>query len=78
MLDPHIRTTLCPFPDVPGQYGVALRVPDRHGVFKFVVDYRRKGLVPQLFPPFSAIVFLLSPCELATDTHAHTCVYSTG
>ena len=56
---------------MPGQYGVALRVPDRHGVFKFVVDYRRKGLVPQLFPPFSAIVFILSPCELYTDTRAY-------
>ena len=45
MLDPHIRTVLRPVAGVPGQYHVSFRVPDRHGVFKFVVDYRRKGCV---------------------------------
>ncbi|CDO71858.1 hypothetical protein BN946_scf184940.g5 [Trametes cinnabarina] len=44
MLDPHIRTALSPVPGEPGKYSVTFRVPDRHGVFKFVVDYKRKGL----------------------------------
>jgi oligosaccharyltransferase complex subunit beta len=45
MLDPHIRTALPPVPGKPGQYSVTFRVPDRHGVFKFNVDYKRKGYV---------------------------------
>ncbi|KAF9480879.1 oligosaccharyl transferase beta subunit [Pholiota conissans] len=43
MLDPHIRTALPPVRSVPGKYSVTFRAPDRHGVFKFVVDYKRKG-----------------------------------
>jgi len=43
MLDPHIRTALKPVPGNAGKYQTTMRVPDRHGVFKFVVDYRRKG-----------------------------------
>jgi len=43
MLDPHIRTILPPVPGSPGTYSVTFRVPDRHGVFKFVIDYKRKG-----------------------------------
>jgi len=43
MLDPHIRTALPPVPGKPGLYQTAFRVPDRHGVFKFVLDYRRRG-----------------------------------
>ncbi|KDQ59693.1 hypothetical protein JAAARDRAFT_175179 [Jaapia argillacea MUCL 33604] len=43
MLDPHVRTALPPVPGSPGEYSVTFRVPDRHGVFKFVVDYKRKG-----------------------------------
>ena len=43
MLDPHIRTALPPVPGSPGEYSVTFRVPDRHGVFKFVVDYKRNG-----------------------------------
>ncbi|KAL1688100.1 Dolichyl-diphosphooligosaccharide--protein glycosyltransferase subunit WBP1 [Schizophyllum commune] len=43
MLDPHIRTALPPVPGTPGEYSTTFRAPDRHGVFKFVVDYRRKG-----------------------------------
>lgn len=43
MLDPHIRTLLKPVEGEPGEYETVMRVPDRHGVFKFVVDYRRKG-----------------------------------
>ncbi|KAI0806816.1 dolichyl-diphosphooligosaccharide-protein glycosyltransferase [Fomes fomentarius] len=43
MLDPHIRTALLPVPGEPGKYSVTFRVPDRHGVFKFVIDYKRKG-----------------------------------
>ncbi|KAF8954962.1 oligosaccharyl transferase beta subunit [Flammula alnicola] len=43
MLDPHIRTALPPVRGVPGKYSVTFRAPDRHGVFKFVIDYKRKG-----------------------------------
>jgi len=39
MLDPHVCTALLR----PGLYQAAFRVPDRHGVFKFVLDYRRRG-----------------------------------
>lgn len=45
MLDPHIRTALPPVAGVPGKYSVTFRAPDRHGVFKFVVDWKRKGFV---------------------------------
>ncbi|KAI0628746.1 Dolichyl-diphosphooligosaccharide-protein glycosyltransferase subunit [Trametes polyzona] len=44
MLDPHIRTTLPPDPKEPGKYSLTFRVPDRHGVFKFVINHKRKGL----------------------------------
>ncbi|ETW85207.1 hypothetical protein HETIRDRAFT_443433 [Heterobasidion irregulare TC 32-1] len=43
MLDPHIRTALPAVPGVPGKYSVTFRAPDRHGVFKSVVDYKRHG-----------------------------------
>jgi len=43
MLDPHIRVALPAVEDTPGKYSVQFRAPDRHGVFKFVVDYKRKG-----------------------------------
>ncbi|THG93820.1 hypothetical protein EW145_g8271 [Phellinidium pouzarii] len=43
MLDPHIRTALPPVPGTPGAYSLTFRAPDRHGVFKFVLDYKRKG-----------------------------------
>ncbi|EMD34356.1 hypothetical protein CERSUDRAFT_117235 [Gelatoporia subvermispora B] len=43
MLDPHIRTALPPVAGQPGTYSVTFRAPDRHGVFKFVVDYKRRG-----------------------------------
>ena len=43
MLDPHVRTSLKPVDGQPGKYETTLRIPDRHGVFKFVVDHRRKG-----------------------------------
>lgn len=45
MLDPHIRTALPPVAGEPGKYSVTFRVPDRHGVFKFVINYKRKGCV---------------------------------
>ncbi|KAF8913423.1 Dolichyl-diphosphooligosaccharide--protein glycosyltransferase subunit WBP1 [Mucidula mucida] len=43
MLDPHIRTALPAVTGEPGKYEVTFRAPDRHGVFKFVVNYKRKG-----------------------------------
>ncbi|KAI0081438.1 dolichyl-diphosphooligosaccharide-protein glycosyltransferase [Panus rudis PR-1116 ss-1] len=43
MLDPHIRTALPPVPGSPGEYSVTFRAPDRHGVFKFIINYKRKG-----------------------------------
>ncbi|KAG5643557.1 hypothetical protein DXG03_000651 [Asterophora parasitica] len=44
MLDPHIRTALLPVSNEPGKYLVTFRAPDRHGVFKFLINYKRKGL----------------------------------
>ncbi|KAL9714706.1 oligosaccharyl transferase glycoprotein complex, beta subunit [Leucoagaricus gongylophorus] len=41
MLDPHIRTKMGS--TSVGDYSVQFRAPDRHGVFKFVVDWKRKG-----------------------------------
>ncbi|KAI5120154.1 hypothetical protein M0805_003641 [Coniferiporia weirii] len=43
MLDPHIRTALPSVPSSPGTYSVTFRAPDRHGVFKFVLNYKRRG-----------------------------------
>jgi oligosaccharyltransferase complex subunit beta len=43
MLDPHVRVDLPAAKAEPGVYRVQFRAPDRHGVFKFVVDWRRKG-----------------------------------
>ncbi|KAI0046906.1 dolichyl-diphosphooligosaccharide-protein glycosyltransferase [Auriscalpium vulgare] len=43
MLDPHVRTALVPVAGAPGIYSATFRAPDRHGVFKFVVDYKRRG-----------------------------------
>ncbi|KAF9453650.1 oligosaccharyl transferase beta subunit [Macrolepiota fuliginosa MF-IS2] len=44
MLDPHVRVALPADKGTPGKYSVQFRAPDRHGVFKFIVDYKRKGL----------------------------------
>ncbi|KAF8894805.1 oligosaccharyl transferase beta subunit [Infundibulicybe gibba] len=43
MLDPHIRTALRPVLGAPGKYSATFRAPDRHGVFKFIINYKRKG-----------------------------------
>ncbi|KAF6764640.1 dolichyl-diphosphooligosaccharide-protein glycosyltransferase [Ephemerocybe angulata] len=43
MLDPFIRTALPPVRATPGKYSTTFRAPDRHGVFKFIIDYKRKG-----------------------------------
>ncbi|KAG8954539.1 oligosaccharyl transferase glycoprotein complex, beta subunit, partial [Tulasnella sp. 419] len=43
MLDPHIRTDLKPAKGTPGKYSLLFRAPDRHGVYKFVVNHNRKG-----------------------------------
>ncbi|KAF8589687.1 Dolichyl-diphosphooligosaccharide-protein glycosyltransferase [Ramaria rubella] len=64
MLDPHIRTALHPAAGKPGVYNVTFRVPDRHGVFKFVVDYKRKGHVADII--FSAF------SERLRLTHLHS------
>lgn len=58
MLDPHIRADLEPVNragQVPGasEYAASFRVPDRHGVFKFLVDYKRPGWVIRVFFFFS-------------------------
>ena len=55
MLDPHIRTSLPPIAGEPGKYSVSFRVPDRHGVFKFAVDYKRKGYVSLIRAEHAAI-----------------------
>ncbi|KAG1725839.1 Oligosaccharyltransferase 48 kDa subunit beta-domain-containing protein [Suillus lakei] len=43
MLDPHIRTSLPAVPGFPGTSQVQFRAPDRHDVFKFVLNWKRKG-----------------------------------
>ncbi|KAG1890023.1 Oligosaccharyltransferase 48 kDa subunit beta-domain-containing protein [Suillus subluteus] len=43
MLDPHIHTSLPAVAGSPGTYQVQFRTPDRHGVFKFVLNWKRKG-----------------------------------
>lgn len=59
MLDPHVRTTVLPVNGKKGWYSISFRVPDRHGVFKFVVDWRRKGYV--LFFTSSHLQLRVSP-----------------
>ncbi|KAI0314787.1 dolichyl-diphosphooligosaccharide-protein glycosyltransferase [Amylostereum chailletii] len=58
MLDPHIRTALLPVPGEPGKYSVTFRAPDRHGVFKFVIDYKRRGYT---FLESSTVVPVIPP-----------------
>ncbi|KAG6819687.1 hypothetical protein H0H93_009599 [Arthromyces matolae] len=48
MLDPHIRTALLSVSGKPGKYSVTFRAPDRHGVFKFAINYKRKGYEHQI------------------------------
>lgn len=43
MLDPHVRTALPPVAGEPGKYATMFRAPDRHGVFKFVINHKRHG-----------------------------------
>lgn len=60
MLDPHVRTSLPPVAGIPGKYSTSFRAPDRHGVFKFVVDYKRKGSVTFYalpYPRSSKLIF---------------------
>ncbi len=45
MLDPHVRAALAPVAGKVGKYSVTFRAPDRHGVFKFVINHKRKGYV---------------------------------
>jgi hypothetical protein len=49
MLDPYVRTALHEITALEGKeeatYGVEFRAPDRHGVFKFMVDWYRPGYV---------------------------------
>ncbi|EIW68966.1 oligosaccharyltransferase complex subunit beta [Tremella mesenterica] len=48
MLDPHIRTALIEdtsvTPEMGTTYTAKFKAPDRHGVFKFMVEYFRPGL----------------------------------
>jgi oligosaccharyltransferase complex subunit beta len=47
MLDPHIRTSLKQVSSSSSgtTYSASFKAPDRHGVFKFVVEYWRPGYV---------------------------------
>lgn len=49
MLDPYVRTALAVIPAMQSRgeatYGVQFQAPDRHGVFKFMVDWYRPGYV---------------------------------
>ena len=55
MLDPHVRTTVFPVKGKKGWYSISFRVPDRHGVFKFIIDWRRKGCVLYFSPSYSQL-----------------------
>jgi oligosaccharyltransferase complex subunit beta len=48
MLDPHICTSVPPVLGSPGTYQVQFRAPDRHGVFKLFLNWKRKGSVNDL------------------------------
>lgn len=65
MLDPHVRTAIVPVNGKKGWYSISFRAPDRHGVFKFVIDWRRKGCVffflSSAFIPCSARFGLILP-----------------
>lgn len=52
MLDPHIRTALneASSSSTGTTYTASFRAPDRHGVFKFVVEYWRPGYACLLLP----------------------------
>jgi oligosaccharyltransferase complex subunit beta len=64
MLDPHIRTALLPVKGQPGKYSVTFRAPDRHGVYKFVINHKRKG-----YGPFqSTHILKLTWCWLVSRT----------
>lgn len=48
MLDPHVRANLVAVESgnkhaSEQEYTVDFKIPDRHGVFKFLVDYKRAG-----------------------------------
>lgn len=50
MLDPHVRANLNAVESADKhaheqKYTVDFKMPDRHGVFKFLVDYKRAGSV---------------------------------
>jgi oligosaccharyltransferase complex subunit beta len=50
MLDPHVRANLHAVESGnkhahEQEYTVDFKMPDRHGVFKFLVDYKRTGSV---------------------------------
>lgn len=48
MLDPYYRIPLKYFPEN-GTYTAHFQVPNKFGVFKFVIDYRREGYTPLVF-----------------------------
>jgi hypothetical protein len=77
MLDPHVRTALKPAEGRPGVYETVMRVPDRHGVFKFVVDYRRKGYVLKLLFCLLDINVLSQMDKSLFGNHGPCCTTST-
>ena len=44
MLEPYYQVMLSAMPEKPGTYKANFRVPQRLGIFRFVVDYMRQGL----------------------------------
>ena len=48
MLDPHVCNALLPVDGQPGLYYVASRMPDRHAVFKFALNYCRGRMMPKV------------------------------
>ncbi|KIK59015.1 hypothetical protein GYMLUDRAFT_44753 [Collybiopsis luxurians FD-317 M1] len=49
MLDPHVRTALPAVRGQAGTYSTTFRAPDRHGVFRFVINHKRKGFTHLLY-----------------------------
>ncbi|KAG0142183.1 hypothetical protein CROQUDRAFT_67538 [Cronartium quercuum f. sp. fusiforme G11] len=58
MLDPHLRKTLSPISIQKNYttYSTVFRIPDRHGVFTFKLDYRRRNGISNLFNTLQVMV----------------------
>ena len=65
MLDPHVRAALLLIEGKPGLYRAVFRIPDRHSVFKFALEYRHRGWMT-----LKVDTTVPSPYLVTTDIHA--------